>query len=110
MGKQLSLGVFLTSWILGLFLVFSDSPIADAATFNVGESQLQTSKSLFVESFSLPEAPSFEADLEPFVSTPGIKNLLDYSKFAVVEIPFSEYTTFPFFDVKQTFIHFFHTW
>lgn len=110
MKKRLSFGFLLTNWIIGLFFIFLLQPSANAAPSFEGKSHLQTHKEVISESLSLPEAPSFEVDLKLFLPSSGFKNPGSYSNSSVAQVPFSEYTTVPFFDVKQTFIHFFFTW
>ncbi len=110
MSKQFSLGIFLANWILGLFLILLlPAPVGSDLSFD-GKSHLQTSKSVFSESFNLPETASYDIESEPFAVTLGIKRLIWHSVPQVVEILFSEYTTVPFFDILKTFIHFFFTW
>jgi|SRR5690606_1236336 len=110
MDKRLSLGIFLANWIVCLFLVCSLPSSADAAHSTYAKSKVQLSKSLFSESFNLSETSSHEISFEGFLPSQRSKFLFSNSRASVASIPFSEYTTVPFFDVKQTFIHFFHTW
>lgn len=110
MGKRLSLGILLANWIVGLFFIFLFPPSVDVVHTKEGKSYVQTPQGSISESFNLPETPSFDVDWKLYLSPKGFKSLLHYSTSSVVAIPFSEYSSAPFFDVKQTFIHFFYTW
>ncbi|HSF54658.1 MAG TPA: hypothetical protein VLA71_12940 [Algoriphagus sp.] len=110
MSKRLSLGVLLANWIVGICFILLLPQSADAATAVDGKSFLQTSKSLISESANLPEVPSLEFDLKFFTAS-GLFNSPFYSLHSgSLDFPDSKYGTIPFFDVKQTFIHFFYTW
>jgi hypothetical protein len=110
MNKRLTLGILLTNWLVCLCLVFSLPNSLEAASSTDSKAQLQQSKSLFSETFNLSETSSHEINFEGFILPQRGNPSLVNSDVKVVPISFSEYSTIPFFDVKQTFIHFFHTW
>jgi hypothetical protein len=110
MSKRIPFGIVLTNWIVGLFFVLLLPASADAATAVDGKSYLQTSKGLVSEVANLPEGPSLEFDLKFFLSSGQSNSIFAKQDSGTLDFPNSKYNTVPFFDVKQTFIHFFFTW
>lgn len=110
MSKQIPLGILLANWIVGLFFVLLAPLSVDVVSSVDGKSYLQTSQGLISEIGDLAEKPPLEFDLKVALPSPGFKGLLVHSKAATTSSLSSAYSTVPFFDVKQTFIHFFFTW
>jgi len=110
MSKQIPLGILLANWIVGLFFVLLTPLSTDTVSSVDGKSYLQTSQGLISEIGDLAEKPLFDLDLKAALPSSGFKDLLVHSKPAAASMLYSAYSTVPFFDVKQTFIHFFFTW
>jgi len=110
MSKQIPLGILLANWIVGLFFVLLTPLSVDVVSSVDGKSYLQTSQGLLSEIGDLAEKPPLELDLKVALPSEAFKGLLVHSKAAVATGLYSAYSTVPFFDVKQTFIHFFFTW
>ena len=110
MKKLFPFGILLTNWLVGLLFIFLIPTSADAAISPEGKSQLQTSKNLISEIGNLPESPTLDFDIKFFLSPGLFKSIFEKQDAGTLDFPVSKYGSIPFFDVKQTFIHFFYTW
>lgn len=110
MSKRFPFGILLTNWLVGLFFILLLPTSAAAAISPEGKSYLQTSKNLISETANLPESPSIDFDIKFFLSSGHFNSTFENQDSGTLDFPVSKYNSIPFFDVKQTFIHFFFTW
>lgn len=110
MSKRFPFGILLTNWLVGLFFILLLPTSADAAISLEGKSYLQTSKNLISETANLPDSPSLDFDIKFFLSSGSFNSIFEKQDSGTLDFPVSKYNSIPFFDVKQTFIHFFFTW
>lgn len=110
MKRQWTIGIMLTTWLVGLFLVLLFPPNIHRSSDSDNKAFFQPAGGQISGSFSLPDESSFEFEWKlsiqavnfKWVSNPEL--VLAWTKFL------TEYCSTPLFDVKTTFFYFFHTW
>lgn len=110
MKRALSCGVLVSNWIVGLILFFHFPPETNTQLKEVNQTTLQSVNGEKIDSFQTPESVSFEIEWKLLfpIQSAGLRTVDNI--FSFISRICSTYTTLSFFDVKQLFIHFFHTW
>ena len=110
MKRQFSIGIMLTTWMVGLFLVLLFPPDTNKPDDTHRKSFFQPSEGQISESFSLPDTSSFEFEWKLSVQTGIFKWVSETHLAQTLANSLKGYCSVPLFDVKTTFFYFFHTW
>lgn len=109
--RKIASALLLTQWFLGLSLLVFFPSQSHASQEISSQTTIEIADQVVLDHGILPESPDLETDLKIFWHIPADSELplLLNTKENYCQHPLYKDSA-PLFDIKTTFIHFFHTW
>ncbi len=109
--RKIASALLLTQWFLGLSLLVFFPSQSHASQETTDQATLEVADQVVLDHGILPQSPDLETDLKLswYIPTEAKTPLLLNSNENYCQHPLYR-DSVPLFDIKTTFIHFFHTW